>query len=87
MTVQEQGQQPEQEQTQNGVTVQGVLRAVVFGVLVFAMVVVLSIVLTPSGARFGDAKDTIRGLYDQPKGTVQVVAVGASTMRWGFSPD
>ena len=67
--------------------VRGLLKTLLFGALVCAMVFVLSVLFTPTGERFGDAKDTIRGLYDQPAESVEVMAVGASTMRWGFSPD
>lgn len=60
-----------------------VIKPIVFFVLAGAMVVALSNLVTPS---FEPQRSTIRGIYKVPQDSVQVVALGASTILDAFSP-
>ena len=56
----------------------------VFGLIICVILVPLSILLAPP---FGnEAKYSVQGAYEIPNDTVEVVALGPSTLRRGFSP-
>lgn len=58
-------------------------KAVLFLFCCLLIVMGLSALLTPS---FEPQRTTIRGMYEQPRGSVEVVALGGSTLLDGFSP-